>query len=163
MTFSCPSFWAAATSPFIPPKAATEVAVEAFTLLPLLLLVLLVVLLALLLLELDELHATVSSRLPATAVRLVLPRNRAVAVPACAAQLVQAAVVTRPRVRVGGDGIAVLERANGQRGPGRAVRREARRDVRGRLARGQRGRRLLVGGQVRSRRPAEQVLTFHLS
>src|SRR6266851_4324537 len=95
------------------------------------------------------------------AVRLVLPRDRAVSVPARAAQLVEGAVIARPRVRVGRDGVALPERAGGQRGPGRRIRREARRDVRGRLARPQRARRLLISRQVGGRRPAEQVLAFH--
>ena len=95
------------------------------------------------------------------AVRLVLPRDRAVSVPARAAQLIQAAMVTRPRVRVGGDRVALAERAGRQRRPGRRVRREPRRDLLGRLARPQRGVGLLVGGQVGGRRPAQQVLTFH--
>jgi hypothetical protein len=95
------------------------------------------------------------------AVRLVLPRDRAVALPARPAQLVQAAVIARPGVRVGGDGVAAVERAGGQGGPGRRVRREARRDLRGRFARAQRARRLVVFEQVGSRRAAEQVLALH--
>ena len=41
------------------------------------------------------------------AVRLVLPRHRAVALPARPPQLVQAAVVAGPRVGVGGDRVAL--------------------------------------------------------
>jgi hypothetical protein len=59
MTLSWPSFSAAAISPFIPPKAAADVALEALTVLALL-----VPLLALPLLEPEEPQPTVSSRLP---------------------------------------------------------------------------------------------------
>src|ERR1700733_11640891 len=59
MTFSCPSFLAAAISAFIPPPWATEVTVAQLTALP--------VVVPLLLLELEELHAAVSSKLPTTA------------------------------------------------------------------------------------------------
>ena len=62
MTLSWPSFWAAATRAFMPPPAATEVAVAQLVLLVLLLLLVLP-----LLLELDELQAAVSTRPLATA------------------------------------------------------------------------------------------------
>src|SRR5271166_5118367 len=65
MTLSWPSFSAAATSAFMPPPAAAEVAVDQLVALVLLLLV--VLLLALLLLELEELQPMVSSRPTATA------------------------------------------------------------------------------------------------
>src|SRR6516162_8170820 len=60
MTLSVPSFLAAATSAFMPPPAATEVAVAQLVPLAVLLLVLP-------LLEPEELQPTVSSRLPVTA------------------------------------------------------------------------------------------------
>src|SRR6266849_2586317 len=67
MTLSCPSFLAAAMSAFMPPPAATEVAVAQLAA-PLVLLLLLVPPL----LEVEELQPTVSSRLPATAVAVAM-------------------------------------------------------------------------------------------
>jgi hypothetical protein len=88
------------------------------------------------------------------AVRLVLPRHRAVPLPARPAQLVQAAVVAGPRVRVSRDRVALGVRPFGQRRPGRGVGREPRRHLLRRLARGQRRVRLGVREQVRGGRLA---------
>src|SRR6266704_7125150 len=82
------------------------------------------------------------------AVRLVLPRHRAVALPARPPQLVQAAVVAGPRKRVGGDRVVLGKGPFGQRGPGRGVGRETRRDLLRRLARVDGGVGLLVREQV---------------
>src|SRR4051812_10545135 len=51
-------------------------------------------------------------------VRLVLPRDGAVALPAVAAEQVQGAVVAGPRVGVSLDGAAVREGTLGEDGPG---------------------------------------------
>src|SRR6185369_16793159 len=96
------------------------------------------------------------------AVGLVLPRHRAVALPARPPQLVQAAVVAGPRIRVRGDRVALGVSPFGQRGPGRGVGREPGRDLLRRLARGHRGVRLGVRKQVGGGRLAQQVPVFHI-
>ena len=58
-----------------------------------------------------------------TAIRLMRIRHRAKAFPAVAAQLVQPAVIPRPRVGVGGDRLVVGEGVFGQRRPGDRGRR----------------------------------------
>jgi hypothetical protein len=68
MTLSWPSFLAAAISAVMPPPAETEAAVAQLVVL----LALLVPLLVLPVLELEELHPTVSSRLPATAAAVAM-------------------------------------------------------------------------------------------
>src|ERR1035441_1098349 len=59
------------------------------------------------------------------------------------------------------DGVPLRERAAGQGGPGRRVRREARRDVRRVVARPQLRRGLMLFQQVGGRLAAQQVVAFH--
>src|SRR5690606_3869922 len=102
--------------------------------------------------------AEVVQRTQEAAVGLVLPRDRAVPLPPVAAQLVQAPVVAGARVGVGGDVLPRLVGAFGERGPGRRVLGEARRDL-GRIGpRGQRLAGLRQVGQLGGRRTAQQVL-----
>jgi|SRR6266508_1434544 len=94
------------------------------------------------------------------AVRLVLPRHRAVALPAVTAQRVEAAVVAGPGVGVALDRAAVRERGLGQGGPGQRGRRERRGDLGRVLAGGQLGGRGVLGKQGLGR-SGQQVVEAH--
>src|ERR1700758_1620376 len=95
-------------------------------------------------------------------IRLVLPWNRPVPAPASPSQLIQAAVVAGPGERVGSDRVAGRRRPLGERRPGGAVTREARRDFGWVAGRFQRRTGLRVLGEQGFGRTAQQVLSHHV-
>ena len=88
-------------------------------------------------------------------------RDRSVPTPPRAAQLVEAAVVTGSRVRVRLHDLPVRERPFRQGGPCGRLAREPGRDL-GRVGAPRQQRvSFLITGQVRRRRPGDQVLVVH--